>query len=356
MAALTYLELQSLRNIQQAKLDFSPQFNIIFGDNGSGKTSLLEAIYLLAQGRSFRSHLNGRLIQHQHEKLTVFAKLSDGHRMGLEKQRQAGTKLRFDGETAKSIATLAQCLPLQLVHPDRFRLVADSAQYRRQFMDWGLFHVEQQFFEAWRGYRAVLAQRNAALKQQRSTSQIIIWDQQMAVLAQQLHDFRQTFVTEFLKCFQKVLPTLLNEPIEIQYKAGWDTEKGLQSVLEGNLGHDRQLGFTSKGPHRADLKFIAQGLPASAVLSRGQQKLLICALALSQIYLVKAVSNKQCVFLFDDLPSELDEHSRGAVLKALAGLGGQVFITGIQQQPLEVIRDIGDASMFHVEHGCFKLF
>ncbi len=354
---LSTLKITSFRNLDSVTLEPAPQFNIFYGDNGAGKTSLLEAIYYLGLGRSFRTHLTNRIIQHQADHFSVFAELDvSGNKipMGLERQRDGGRRIRINGETANSLSQLAHHLPIQLMSAHSHRFFHEGPKIRRQFLDWGLFHVEQTFYPLWQQLQQVLKQRNAALKKQMPAKEIRIWDKELSVIADGIHLLRKKYIGTFEPILLELLTSLLPELcLELRYYRGWNKDRDLQEVLENNLQHELLLGYTQLGPQRADLQLHVGPIPAHDYLSQGQQKLAAYALHLAQGMLLRQLTTKNLIYLIDDLPSELDLDKRRHIIEILTKLNSQIFITTILKEGLSDLpghRDI-EKSMFHVKHG-----
>lgn len=353
---LLSLKITQLRNITQQSYTFSPQFNLFYGLNGSGKTSVLEAIYLLGLGRSFRSRDFNRVIQREADFLSVFGEVSDDKEfvtpVGIERYREGDLKIRIAGENAKSSAELAHNLPLKLINTDSYQLLTQGPQIRRQFLDWGLFHVEQRYLELWRSVQRLLKQRNMLLKSQPRYSELEVWDQQLIIKSEEIDILRRAYLTEFKEVFPGVLGQLLEmDGINLGYSPGWDSKKDYRAVLEQNFSRDCMLGFTQSGCHRADVFIKAGRYPAADILSRGQQKLLVNALLLVQGMLLKSSAGKNCIYLIDDLPAELDGRHRANMAQLLAAMEAQVFVTGVEKSDLSTAFQPYSPKMFHVEHG-----
>ena len=166
--SLSRLLIKDFRNIEDADLALSPGFNFLVGANGSGKTSVLEAIYTLGHGRAFRSLQIGRVIRHEQESFVLHGRLQGQEReisIGLTKDKQGDSKVRIDGTDGHKVAELAHLMPMQLITPEGFTLLNGGPKYRRAFLDWGCFHNEAGFFTAWSNLKRLLKQRNAALRQ-----------------------------------------------------------------------------------------------------------------------------------------------------------------------------------------------
>ncbi|QIZ78942.1 DNA replication/repair protein RecF [Ferrimonas lipolytica] len=343
------LQLNHFRNVQAASVSPAGGLNLIYGANGSGKTSFLEAIWFLSVGRSFRSHLSQRIIQYEQPNFTLFAKLSNDDKIGIQRQRSGDHQVRINGEPAKRLADLASMLPLQLISPESFTLLLDGPKARREFIDWGAFHSDPNFFGIWSRFRRLLKQRNQLLRQQASARQIAVWDKQLVQYGQWLTDARKAWVNSLNEALEGIISQFLPDvPIQISFSQGWDSKTELDQIYSSSLERDLQLGYTVSGPHKADLRLRVNKLPAQDSLSRGQLKLLICALKIAQGVVLSRQQQRQCIFLVDDLASELDQARRTLLLEQLQQTGGQVFVTAIEPEQLAMVPW---DKKFHVEQG-----
>lgn len=356
--SLVRLNVSGLRNLQAVQLAPSPGINLLHGDNGSGKTSVLEAIHLLGLARSFRSSRLTPVIQHGAEQALVFGevRLADGRpaSLGIARQRSGDSQIRIDGQNARSAAQLAELLPLQLINPDSFRLLEGAPKVRRQFLDWGVFHVEPRFLDAWQRLQAALRQRNSWLRHGRiDAAAQAAWDRELTLASEAIDAYRRAYIQALKPVFERTLAQLVELPeLTLSYYRGWDRERDLAEVLAAALLRDQQLGHTQAGPQRADLRLRIGSHNAADILSRGQQKLVVCALRIAQGHLVNQAKHGQCVYLVDDLPSELDEQHRHALCRLLEDLDCQVFVTGVDGETLkDGWRTDTPVAMFHVEHG-----
>ncbi|MBA1241544.1 DNA replication/repair protein RecF [Pseudomonas japonica] len=356
--SLSRVSVTAVRNLHPVTLLPSPRINILHGDNGSGKTSVLEAIHLLALARSFRSTRLQPVIQYEQPACTVFGQvLVENDRvcnLGVSRQRDGDFLIRIDGDNARSAAQLAEVLPLQLINPDSFRLLEGAPKVRRQFLDWGVFHVEPRFLPVWQRLQKALKQRNSWLRHGTidAVSQAA-WDRELLSASAQIDEFRRSYIQQLKPVFDQILGELVDLPgLSLSYFRGWDKDRELSEVLASSLLRDRQLGHTHSGPQRADLRLRQGSHNAAETLSRGQQKLVVCALRIAQGHLLSQVRRSQCVYLVDDLPSELDEQHRKALCRLLEELKCQVFITCVNHEFLsnDWHKDT-EVSLFHVEHG-----
>ncbi len=356
--SLSRITVTAVRNLHPVTFSPSPRINILYGANGSGKTSLLEAIHLLGLARSFRSQRLSPVIQHDQPACTVFGqvRLSDGYvsNLGVSRNRQGELQIRIDGQNVRSAAHLAETLPLQLINPDSFRLLEGMPKIRRQFLDWGVFHVERRFLPAWQRLQKALRQRNSWLRHGRmdSASQAA-WDRELCLASEEIDSYRRSYIQTLKPVFEKVLHELVElDGLTLSYYRGWDKERSLGEVLVASMLRDQQLGHTQAGPQRADLRLRLASHNAVDILSRGQQKLVVCALKIAQGHLVENARRGQCIYLVDDLPSELDERHRRALCHLLEELNCQVFITCVDRELLrESWRTDTPVALFHVEQG-----
>lgn len=340
---LTSFHLNDFRNFNQADLNLSDKCNVFYGKNGSGKTSLLEAIYYLILGRSFRSHLLRRVVRHGASSFSLFGKIKreEGSltSVGVTRSTESGKKIKIAGKNVLSNLEITRLMPIQLLNHNSFLLLYEGPKVRRQFIDWGLFHVEQSFLDLWRKVERILEQRNTALRKKLHIECIKAWDQELSQLGIQLHNYRRTYIESLLPVTKNILNGLLGDfSINISYAAGWDTNLDLHSALANNLKTDLQFGYTTIGPHRADLRVTIGNVPAKDVLSRGQQKLLLYGLQISQGVLLNNLTNKQCIYLVDDLLAELDTQRCKLLINLLINLQqAQLLITGLTRSDLETV-------------------
>lgn len=355
---LTRLIVKQFRNIKACDIQLSPGFNFLIGPNGSGKTSVLEAIYLLGHGRSFRSSLTGRVIQNDYDELFVHGRFLNSDQfelpIGINKQRNGTTEVKIGGQPGQKIAKLANVLPLQLIHPEGFDLLTAGPKSRRAFIDWGVFHSEPAFYETWGRYKRLAKQRNALLKSARDYSEVSHWDQELAKLAESISEWRELYVNMVKTVAETICREFLPEfDIQLKYYRGWEKDTAYKDILSQNFERDQSLGYTFSGPNKADLRIKVNGTPVEDVLSRGQLKLMVCALRVAQGQHLTEMTGKQCIYLIDDFASELDSQRRQRLADCLKATGAQVFVSSITKNQIADMHDeLG--KVFHVEHGTIE--
>jgi DNA replication and repair protein RecF len=365
--SLQRLDVYQLRNIKEARLSNFTRVNIIAGTNGAGKTSLLEAIYLLGMGRSFRGARIAPLIASYADALTVYGELiepghySEVHGVGLTKTRSGQQHIHLDKKEVSTLSELVRALPVQLINADTFLLIEGGPMVRRQFLDWGVFHVKHGFVDAWRRAQKCLKQRNMALKQFQKKlvhdrARIHIWDKELSDAAKIIDTSRAEYIKELIPLFFGVLGRMsVDMPdLSFQYKRGWRDGDDLSTVLLEAASTERDFRYATStiGPHRANLEIMVGKQLAADVLSRGQKKIVVSAMKLAQGQYFMENTGRQCVFLVDDLPAELDRTHRNAFCALLDEMKCQIFMTTVDEKHLEY-RWINPAetSLFHVEQG-----
>jgi DNA replication and repair protein RecF len=353
---LLKLDVLSVRNIQSASIQPSPAINLITGANASGKSSLLEAIFILGRTRSFRTTHIKQVIEFDKPCLIVTAQnaLANGSlsHIGIQIDNKQ-TEIHIDRETSTK-ADLIYALPMQLIHPKSYRLLDGGPQMRREFLDWGIFNQQRNFLPNWRRFNKALQQRNALLKS-RQHKQLSAWDKELVEYGCLVHDFRLKYTQALQPVFEAMAGKFLNiSDISLTFYGGWDSQQSLKQSLKMDLEKDLRYGFTHSGPHRADFLCHAQNRLAKDYLSRGQQKLLVLALLLSQVELLNQIAPNTCCILIDDLTAELDTANRLKLLEYLIISGCQVFMTATELTDFGDLDLIKNYKVFHVEQGCIK--
>ncbi|PKH82221.1 DNA replication/repair protein RecF [Psychrobacter sp. 4Bb] len=393
------LQISHLRNLTKISLE-PAACNIIIGANGSGKTSLLESIFLLSRGKSFRHHQPKRYIQHHQNNTIIHAKLNDSRTLAIQKQADATTILRLNQTTVYNQSILTEQLPTLLIDPSTMDMLEQGSASRRQLLDWLVFHMKQGFHPQWMAYQRLLKQRNSLLKSTRHLTQVQLaelksWDKGLSNHAALIHHYREQVFIEwqpyFVKSIVQLLPSYA-EQLSLSYNAGYDTSFALDVQLNERLEQDLQLGYTRIGNHRADIHVhwrsddstsdqttdartaasahdVQTKLPtlkeqAANVLSRGEKKLLITALRLSQLPLLlndeessdslnDDLSSKATpVVLLDDITAELDDRAIEILLSTLAQLPCQVFMTSLTDDILPLVNELwSQPNTFHVKQG-----
>ena len=335
-----------------ADVAFEPdaEFNLIHGPNASGKTSILEAIAYLGRGRSFRGTAPGELIRHGEREFVLYGEVRDRERVVRVGARNGpkGLEVRVDGVSGGGLAALAEALPLQVVDPNVHDLIAGSPDERRRYLDWVAFHVEHGFLDAWRRHKRALRQRNAALRAGASGEALGSWTAELLAAADLVDRGRRAALGRLAPQLGTAIEDLLGSAVTIDYERGWSGDRTLEQAMAAGVARDEQLGSTQHGPHRADLRLVRAEGRARNIVSRGQQKLLACAMILAATATVQGALDRQMVLLLDDPAAELDGYALARLMARVEALGCQVIATSLDAESLQLP---AGAAVFHVEQG-----
>jgi len=350
--SISQFSLTDFRNLRSTTLDVDSRFNFICGDNGSGKTSLLEAIYVLCQAHSFRTHQLKQCINHDKSGFLLFGRF-ENHKAGLAKNDRK-LEIHVDGKSIKRRSELVRKTPINIVNADSFVLLDGPPQKRRAFVDWCMFHVEPGYAEQWRLFHHALRQRNRLLKSRQDIKLLDYWDQHLIEPSLKLNAMRRDYCKKLQATVEGELSEILSGiSLELEYRQGWPDDLSLLDATRNNRDRDIRSGFTNTGIHRDDLKFMSQGKNAIEILSRGQSKRLCLALLLASLKVVSKSRQDRIILLIDDLNSELDSKAQNIVYQQLVNMDLQMFISNIDSLVPEAIMG-KEIKLFHVEHGIIR--
>jgi DNA replication and repair protein RecF len=350
--SLRRLEVRDFRCIEATDLEFDGRCNLISGANASGKTSLLEAIFFLGRGRSFRTARNETLIRKAQHELLLTGRFEAGESLrpvGVRYSRE-GFEARAAGQRVGSLAELATILPVQAIDPEVHRLVEEGPQERRRYLDWGVFHVEPRFVEHWRRYQRALKQRNAALRAAAPDPVVRAWDPELIESGRALAASRRQYFTALQPHVTAAGQRLLGLDIELSLSDGWLAGTDLKDAIDHAWPRDRERGTTHAGPHRADIAIRVGGDLARQRVSRGQQKLTAAAMLLGQLRCDQSLGSSTAALLVDDPAAEIDEANLDRLVGLILELPGQLFVTALDPA-MEAFQRLPDARRFHVEQG-----
>lgn len=357
---ITQLRLDHFRNFPEITIDPSASFNLFYGLNGAGKSSLLEAIHILGYGRSFRTNKSNTIIQNEFDSATSFCRYAgaDGEQvLGATRSKSDGFTFNVNSEKTKRISDLAKVLPIQIFTPQSSDLILGPPMLRRRFVDWLVFHVEHSFIYSSKSYTSALEQRNALLKQMykkgpKAFLEQDVWSPMIARHGEIITEFRKSYLNA-LNAQLKGLYSQFKPDVEIdlRYNPGWDKDLSLQDALGVKTEKDLIRGSTSSGPHKADIQFIVNGRAASEYLSRGQLRVLVSLLLIAEVRLLKEYTGKSCIFLVDDIAAELDVDTREFFLDTIVAEDAQVFVTAIEKDQLSFAAKYNNKKVFHVKHN-----
>ncbi|TDK19055.1 DNA replication/repair protein RecF [Luteimonas aestuarii] len=356
---VTRLEARDLRCFDALQIGPGPGLNLLVGGNGAGKTSVLEALHLMAYGRSFRGRVRDGLVRRGADALEVFVEWEESgdpgrvRKAGLRHTGQAWVG-KLDGTSVDQLSQLCAVLEVVSFEPGSHALIDGSSEIRRRYLDWGLFHVEPDFFPVWRKYSRALRQRNALLKAQGGDRQLDSWDAELVEAGEPLSRYRQGYIDRLQQELPALVSTLAPSLGQAEYRLhpGWkQADLPLADALLLARDRDRAVGHTTVGPHRADWQVSLASGASHDTLSRGQAKLLALTCLMAQAQALAAdVAGGWPVVVLDDLASELDQAHQQRVLNYLTGTGAQVFISGTEL-PRALSETGAQPKVFHVEHG-----
>ena len=354
------IRIRDVRSLSNVDVRPCPGVNLLIGRNGSGKTSFLEAVHILSLGRSFRTRRTRSVIRHDADRLLVAGRVESEDSLeltsiGIEKTPNS-TRLRVEGQEVRSVSALARRLPVMVVAPEGFKALLEGSEHRRRLLDWTLFHVEPDYLRVLQRYGNALKQRNAMLRtagEVQSERELEVWDEQVAAEGERLDDLRRGHMESvaMAETTQASISSVLDEEVTWEYWPGWDRERDLHDVLVSQRARDRQAGFTTVGPHRADVLWRGSRGLARDNLSRGQGRLLVMAFEVAQVSYVMKVENVRPVLLVDDLSTELDIESMQRLIARIEGLELQVFVSSVLDAVGTLVRPNSEARLFHVEQG-----
>ncbi len=352
---LSQLQILQFRNLHKVLLSPATRVNLILGENGAGKTSLLEAIHLLGLGRSFRTRQLKNIVEYDNTQCQVIGKIAGRIPVGFQYDLHHGVQIRLNNAPLKKLSELASHLPLQFIPANCHEFFEMGPRFRRKLVDWGLFHVEQEFLFHWQSYKKCLQQRNAGIRQHKSDPEIKLWDPHLVRHGQQLNNLRQLYLQQLLAVFKpifrRICPELAETNFTLRYLSGWPKDHSFADVLDQTLERDRALAYTRSGAHAADWSLRMDGADPAEMLSRGQQKLFYLALSLAQIELLMQRRQTETLLLIDDLSSELDEQHQQIVLTLLAEMPVQSFISSTNMALSEHLFEQEQHAVFHVKQG-----
>lgn len=328
---LRRVQVTDFRCLHSTQIYFDPKFTLVSGPNASGKTSLLESIYVLGRGRSFRTRRLDNLIRSGTDRFVIFGEVDLPERrisVGIEGSAQ-GMRAKLGGDRVASLVELAAVLPIQIIDPEVHRLIEEGPSRRRRFLDWGVFHVEHTFVDRWQRYQHVLKQRNAALKGRQSRAVVSAWDAELTRLGRHIDEARSRYLVRLIACAQPIAHSLLEMELTLAYRSGWPRDLSFEEAVNASWAADQEAGVTQVGPQRAEMVIRLNGASVKDRISRGQQKLLAGALLMAQLNLFPEDAPVRPTLLLDDPAAELDSERLLGLIAEVGRQSVQLIVTSL---------------------------
>lgn len=362
MPTLDKITVSNFRNIEFQELEFSPNVNCISGNNGEGKTNLLDAIYYLSMTKSAFAASDRFNFRHGTDSFSICGtyRMPNGlsAKFAVHSSAQGEKKLKKDEKAYERISEHIGTLPIVMVSPSDISLVSESGEERRKFVNSVLSQMDREYLNAAQQYNRLLAQRNRMLKGRNPDRELVgVFNERMSGYAEAIYKARKAFIGDLTPIVAEYYRLLSggSEQVDIGYKS--DLEKGsLGEILESCIDKDMVLGYTSAGTQRDDFIFTMDGHPIRRCGSQGQQKSFIVSLKFAQYELMKSSYGFAPVLLLDDVFDKLDMNRIANLLSMVASNDfGQIFITDSNKVRLSGILDglTTDRAYFETSHGCF---
>ena len=345
--------ISNLRCISQTSVELDKGINLIIGENGSGKTSFLEGIYLLATGKSFSAVKRRDLIRDGTCRMGVAGVFVSS--FGLEskiklEKSYSETNYTLQGQSVRKTSDVAAKIPILVGNSRAADLLTDSPKARRDLLDRTAFHVKPSFLSIWQELRRALAQRNNVLKSGYSSNQLCYWDKLVSEKSNEMDAYRKEIVDKVNYFLTK--STLKEElgDVSFDYYSGWDTNYPLLQHLTSNRESESRIGYTLYGAHRADLRIRVAGKSGAKRLSKGQLKSVAFESIIALHEYISENGPAKPIFLVDDLSAELDNVKQRRLIGKILRLSGQKVLSSIQPDIMEFLDNEGH-KVFHVKQG-----
>ena len=362
MPVLEKIVISDFRNIQLQELEFSPNINCISGNNGEGKTNLLDAIYYLSMTKSAFVASDKFNFRHGTEEFSIAGnyRMENGlsSRFALKMTSKGETKVRRDDKPYPKVSSHVGVLPIVMVSPSDISMVSDSGEERRRFVNAVLSQMDREYMSAMQQYNRLLMQRNRMLKEMdvdRSLLEVI--DMKMSALAEPVYQARMRFVEELNPIVAEYYKAVSggSEQVDIEYESEL-SKAGLDQLLSASFDKDRMLKYTSSGIQRDDFAFRMNGHPIRRYGSQGQQKSFLVSLKFAQYEIMKRNYGFAPILLLDDVFDKLDMGRISNLLQMVASNDfGQIFITDSNKVRMAGIVDglTQDRAYFETSAGTF---
>ena len=349
------LKLFNFKNHSEKSFDFSPEINCFVGNNGAGKTNILDALHYLSMTKSFLGNLDAQNILHESDFFAIEAEIQGEEKNDIIKVQlpKEGKKIiKKNDKTYERIADHIGFLPSVMISPYDSNLISDGSESRRKFLDAMISQTDSDYLFALIQYQKTLQQRNALLKyfaknRTFDLDSLEIYNEPLTKFGTQIFEKRQRFVASILPTIQHFYEIISkgNEKVTVIYESNLN-EQNFEEILSENLEKDRVLTYTSRGIHKDDLRFEMNENLIKKFGSQGQQKSFLIALKLAQIKRIKDITNKNPILLLDDIFDKLDDNRVSQLIDLVNQQNfGQIFITDTHRERTEsVVKRINEES------------
>lgn len=361
------LSLFNFKNYEDVHFGFTSRLNCLVGNNGVGKTNLLDAIYYLSNTKSYFNPVDSMNIRHGAEYFIIKAGIPGESRedqLACRVQRGKNKKLSRNKKDYQKLSEHIGFMPVVMVSPADSALVLEGSGERRKFIDLVISQYDRSYLNDLIDYNRALKQRNSLLKhfaKERTFSEasLELWDQQMIAPAARIYEKRQSFVDEITPSFQEYYERISEgrEKVALLYKSGLK-EHSMDELLKANREKDRLLQHTSAGIHKDDLGLMLGEYPIKRLGSQGQQKTYLLALKLAKFDFIKKNTGKQPILLLDDIFDKFDAHRVEQIIRVISGSAyGQIFISDTHQTRLENMLEKLDTDykIFRINDGITEI-
>ena len=358
---LKRISILNYKNLEQVELTFSPKLNCFLGQNGMGKTNLLDAVYFLSFCKSAGNPIDSQNICHDADFFVIqgFYEAADGtlEEVYCGMKRRQKKQFKRNKKEYTRLSDHIGFLPLVMVSPADTELIAGGSDGRRRFMDVVISQYDKEYLDALIRYNKALVQRNTLLKSEQPVEDelFVVWEEMMAKAGEVVYRKREAFVNEFIPIFQSFYSFISQdrEQVGLSYRSH-ARDTSLLGVLRESRERDRIMGFSLKGIHKDDLEMLLGDFPIKREGSQGQNKTYLVALKLAQFDFLHRAGNTVPLLLLDDIFDKLDASRVEQIVKLVAGdRFGQIFITDTNREHLDnILHKVGgDYRMFRVDQG-----
>jgi len=355
------LHLQNFRNYKELDLEFDEKLNLILGENAQGKTNLIEALYIMGLGKSFRTNNDQEMIAFGSDFSKAVSIIQDEDKETTTEiqYKKDGKILKLDGIKLLRTMDLLENVYIVVFSPDDLKIVKEGPDNRRRFLDRELCQIKPIYYSDLGNYKKVLKQRNYLLKEKNTDKNLFnVFDEALADYGIRIAKERENFVKNIYKISEKIHTDITGgkEKFEVYYESKIKenfTKEDYKKALENNLQNDYFKGYTSFGPHKDDIQILVNGIDIRNFGSQGQQRTAALSLKLAELGLIKQETGKNAVLLLDDVLSELDGNRQKYLIQSMKDV--QVFITTATIDE-KLISELPKGKSFYVDNGQVRLY